>query len=178
MTDEPPKRRGFTVWEHNPSTHLVRLKSKDRPVKIENGKNILLIDCETSEILGEGTAGFFKQEMVDDEQFMKVYRGQIGNMFNLTKTGQQIFQVVWDQIQAKKDTDRVSLRPVVARLQGKQISDRVFQKGVRELLEKEFIYMSPIDGEYYINVSMFFNGNRIVVATEYIKNNAKVIGQK
>jgi hypothetical protein len=103
---------------------------------------------------------------------MKVYVGQLDIMFNLSKTGQQIFQIVWDIIQKSKDKDQVMLKPVMAKLLDKKISERTFQRGVRELLEKEFIYMGPIDGLYYINMSIFFNGNRIIAATEYIRGSA------
>lgn len=165
-------RRGFQVWAYNPSAATVKMKTKERPIKIEHGKDVLLINCETSEILGEGTAGFFKREVVDDEQFMKVYVGKLDAMFKLTKTGQHIFQIVWDQVQKNKDQDQVMLKPMMAKLLNQKISERVFQKGVRELLEKKFIFMSPIDGLYYINMSIFFNGNRIIAATEYIRSSA------
>lgn len=169
---QAPTRRGFPVFSCNPSASNVKLKSKDKPIKIERGQNVLIIDGETSEVLGEGTAGFFKRQIVDDEQFMKVYVGKLDSMFKLTKTGQHIFSIVWDQVQQNKDNDQVMLKPIMARLQNKPISDRVFQKGVRELLEKEFIYMGPVDGLYYINMSIFFNGNRIIAATEYIKESS------
>tara|TARA_B110000503_G_C7130705_1_gene406700 strand:+ start:542 stop:1120 length:579 start_codon:yes stop_codon:yes gene_type:complete len=165
-------RRGFPVWDHNPSRAEVRLKVKERPVKISVGSNLLLINGDTSEILGEGTAAFLKKEVVDDERFMKVFVGQLQGMFDLTKTGKHIFQIVWDQVQDNKDKDTVFLKPNLAKSQGKEISERVFQKGVRELLEKKFIYMGVIDGHYYINMSIFFNGNRIIAATEYIKSSS------
>jgi uncharacterized protein (UPF0332 family) len=165
-------RRGFQVWDYNPSASKVRLNSKETTIKIEHGSKVLLINGDTSEVLGEGTAAFLKKHIVDDEQFMKVYVGQLDIMFNLSKTGQQIFQIVWDIIQKSKDKDQVMLKPVMAKLLDKKISERTFQRGVRELLEKEFIYMGPIDGLYYINMSIFFNGNRIIAATEYIRGSA------
>ena len=32
------------------------------------------------------------------------------------------------------------------------INDRTYQRGVRELLEKEFLYRSPSDGVYFVNI--------------------------
>jgi hypothetical protein len=172
-------RRGFQVWAYNPSAAGVQMKAKERPIKIECGANVLLINGETSEILGEGTAAFLRREVVDDEQFMKVYVGKLDSMFKLTKTGQHIFQIVWNQVQNNKDKDQVMLKPIMAKLLHQNISERVFQKGVRELLEKKFIFMSPIDGLYYINMSIFFNGNRIIAATEYIRSSGiKSLGQR
>jgi hypothetical protein len=174
MTDNDlvPLRRGFPVWEHNPSAANIALKKKERAIKIEHGANVLLINGETSEILGEGTAAFLKREIVDDEQFMKVYVGKLDAMFQLTKTGQHIFKIVWDQVQNNKDQDQVLLKPIMAKNLNQKISERVFQKGVRELLEKKFIFMGQIDGIYFINMGIFFNGNRIIAATEYIRGSA------
>ncbi len=165
-------RRGFQVWDYNPSAASVKMKTKERPIKIEQGQNVLLINGETSEILGEGTAAFLKREVVDDEQFMKVFVGKLDDMFRLTKTGQHIFTIVWNQVQKNKDQDQVMLKPTLAKQHDQRISERVFQKGVRELLEKGFIFMGPIDGLYYINMGIFFNGNRIIAATEYIRSSA------
>jgi len=165
-------RRGFPVFAYNPSAANIKMRSKEKPIRIERGPNVLIIDGDTSEVLGEGTAGFFKREVVDDEQFMKVYVGKLDSMFKLTKTGQHIFTIVWDQVQNNKDCDQVKLIWKMAKLHKKAISERVFQKGVRELLEKEFIYMSDIDGLYFINMGIFFNGNRIIAATEYIKSSS------
>ena len=90
----------------------------------------------------------------------------------LTKTGQHIFKIVWDQIQNNKDRDEVMLKPMMDCVLHQKLSERVFQKGVRELLEKKFIFMGPIDGLYYINMSIFFNGSRIIAATEYIRSSS------
>jgi hypothetical protein len=172
IDDSGKSRRGFKVWNSNPSALNIKLRAKEKPIKIEHGQDILLINCETSEILGKGTAGFFRSTLVDDEQFMKVYVGQLDAMFGLTKTGKHIFKIVWDQVQDHKDQDEVTLKPLMAKVQSLNISERVFQKGVRELLEKEFIYMGEVDGIYFINMGIFFNGNRIIAANEYIKRSS------
>lgn len=162
-------RRGFPVWSYNPSVGDVRLKRKEKAIRLEHGRDVLLINPQTSEVLGEGVAGFFRREVVDDEKFVKVFIGQLDKMFDLTKTGQRILKVVWDQVQENKDRDKVELKPLHPSVAKLGVSERVFQKGVRELLEKKFIFMSPVDGVYYINMGIFFNGNRIIAATEYIR---------
>lgn len=161
-------RRGFPVWSYNPSVTDVRLKRKDKPIKLERGQNVMLVN-DHHQILGEGTVGFWRREVVDDERFMKVFIGQLDRMFELTKTGQRVLKIIWGQLHDNKDQDKVELKPMLAKMQDSGISERVFQKGVRELLEKGFIFMSPIDGVYYINMGIFFNGNRIVTAVEYIR---------
>lgn len=162
-------RRGIRVWSYNPSISSVPMTQKEIPFKFETDNQLMLVNANTGEMVGSGTAAFLKRSTVDNSQFMKVYFGQLKAMYDLTKTAQHVFMIVWDQVQSNKDQDKILLKPVMAKMLGIQISERVFQKGVRELLEKEFIYMSPFDGMYYINMGIFFNGNRLVVVNEYIK---------
>jgi hypothetical protein len=36
-----------------------------------------------------------------------------------------------------------------------------FYRGLRELLEKEFLYRSPWDGIFFVNIRYMFNGDRL-----------------
>jgi hypothetical protein len=47
------------------------------------------------------------------------------------------------------------------------ISDRTYQRGVRELLEKEFLYRSPSDGVFFVNIRFMFNGDRLAFVKTY-----------
>jgi hypothetical protein len=38
---------------------------------------------------------------------------------------------------------------------------------VRELLEKEFLYRSPSDGVYFVNIKFMFNGDRVAFVKSY-----------
>ena len=41
------------------------------------------------------------------------------------------------------------------------MSDRVFQRGIKELLDGEFIYHTTTAGLYFVNVKYMFNGERM-----------------
>lgn len=161
-------RRGFPVYMQNPTIPGVPLQQKERAYRVSKGNQMMLVDEATGEIAGHGVAAFLQREVVDPERFVKVYLGALDDMFSLTKTGHRVFKMLWEQVQANPDTDRVELTPLVAKLRGLKVSPRLFQLGVRELLEKGFIFMSPVDGVYFTNVQLIFNGNRVVVAKEYI----------
>ena len=46
--------------------------------------------------------------------------------------------------------------------------------GLRELLEKEFLYRSPYDGTFFINIRYMFNGDRLAFVKAYhLKGGAK-----
>jgi hypothetical protein len=166
-------RRGFPVWGYNPSAADVKLRQKERPVRLERGQNLMLVNPQTSEVMAEGTVGFFRREVVDDERFMKVFMGQLDHMFDLTKAGQRILKIIWEQLHNDKDKDKVELTPLQPSVTRLGVTERAFQRGVRELLEKKFVFMSPVDGVYFINMGMFFNGNRIVAAVEYIREGSQ-----
>lgn len=163
-----PSRRGFPVYSQNPSVRDVPLRQREKTYRIEKNNQLMLVNPSTGEIMGEGTAAFLKREVVDPERFMKVYFSALDHMFELTKTGQRVFKLVWRQVQDNKDNDKVELNPAIAKATGLKVSDRIFQLGVRELLEKQFLFMSLSDGVYFINMKLLFNGSRVVVATEYI----------
>ena len=161
-------RRGFPVYMQNPTIAGVPLHQKERAYRVAKGNQMMLVDEATGEIAGHGVAAFLQREVVDPERFVKVYLGALDDMFSLTKTGQRVFKMLWEQVQANPDTDRVELTPLVAKYRGLKVSPRLFQMGVRELLEKGFIFMSPVDGIYFTNVQLIFNGNRVMVAKEYV----------
>jgi hypothetical protein len=168
ITDIKPSRRGFPVYSQNPSVRDVPLRQREKTYRIEKDNQLMLVNPSTGEIMGEGTAAFLKREVVDPERFMKVYFSALDHMFELTKTGQRVFKLVWKQVQDNRDNDKVELNPAIAKAAGLKVSDRIFQLGVRELLEKQFLFMSLSDGVYFINMKLLFNGSRVVVATEYI----------
>jgi len=62
-------------------------------------------------------------------------------------------------IRANPGRNEIKLNQYVAKDHG--ISDRTFQRGVRELLEKEFLYHSPSDGVFFVNIRFMFNGDRL-----------------
>jgi hypothetical protein len=50
-------------------------------------------------------------------------------------------------------------------------SNVTFKSGINELLQKEIIYKAVGTNQYFINVSLFFNGDRVNVVKSYkLKN--------
>jgi hypothetical protein len=74
----------------------------------------------------------------------------------------QVFELVYHEMRANPGSDEIKLNQYVAR--DHEISDRTYQRGVRELLEKEFLYRSPSDGVFFVNIRFMFNGDRLCSA--------------
>jgi hypothetical protein len=47
------------------------------------------------------------------------------------------------------------------------LNQRTFRRGLRELLEKQFLYRSTSDGLFFINIRFMFNGDRLAFVRTY-----------
>ena len=51
------------------------------------------------------------------------------------------------------------------------LAPATFRRGLRELLEKEFLFRSPYDGTFFVNIRFMFNGDRLAFVKGYqLKN--------
>ena len=55
--------------------------------------------------------------------------------------------------------DKIELSQYMAHDRG--LNQRTFRRGLRELLEKQFLYRSTSDGLFFINIRFMFNGDRL-----------------
>ncbi|HVU85718.1 MAG TPA: hypothetical protein VHD36_00225 [Pirellulales bacterium] len=125
----------------------------------------MIVDNSTGEIKGIGGMGFWWQEEVDPDRFVKMFLEGIKQAAGLSKRGIQVFELVYLQMRANPGSDEIQLNLDVARDHG--INDRSYQRGVRELLEKEFLFRSPSDGVYFVNIRFMFNGDRLAFVRSY-----------
>jgi len=72
----------------------------------------------------------------------------------------------------KPNNDKIELSQYSAHDRG--LNERTFRRGLRELLEKEFLYRSTSDGVFFVNIKFIFNGNRLAfVRTFHLKSDAQ-----
>jgi hypothetical protein len=132
---------------------------------VPGGKASMIVDNSTGEIKGIGGMGFWWEEEVDTTRFVKLFLDGIKQAAGLSKRGIQVFELVYHQMRANPGSDEIKLNLYVAKDHG--ISDRTYQRGVRELLEKEFLYKSPSDGVFFVNIRFMFNGDRLAFVKSY-----------
>lgn len=159
-------KRGFPVYRTNPSVPQTSgLPTRSRRINVPGGKGSVIVDHSTGEIKGIGGMGFWWEEEVDSTRFVKLFLDGIKQAAGLSKTGIQVFELVYLQMRTNPGSDEIKLNQYVARDHG--ISDRSYQRGVRELLEKEFLYRSPSDGVFFVNIRFMFNGDRLAFVKSY-----------
>jgi hypothetical protein len=159
-------KRGFPVYRTNPSVPSTKgLPTRSKRFHVPGGKASMIVDNSTGEIKGIGGMGFWWEEEVDSSRFVKLFLDGIKQAADLSKTGIQVFELVYHQMRANPGSDEIKLNQYVARDHG--ISDRTYQRGVRELLEKEFVFRSPSDGVFFVNIRFMFNGDRLAFVKAY-----------
>lgn len=144
------------------------IKAKRRLVK--SGRSEDLVNQVTGEITG--VAAIHQIEERDDAEFVKVFAAGVAATYDLKKTAQRVFQVVLDQYQrtpmSRGYADYVNLFWFGDGIEGRDIgmSEKTFQRGLKELLEKRFIY--PKDSaSFWTNPALFFKGDRVLFIKEY-----------
>ncbi len=159
-------KRGFPVYRTNPSVPSPNgLPTRSKRFHVPGGKASVIVDNTTGELKGIGGMGFWWEEEVDSSRFVKLFLDGIKQAADLSKTGMQVFELVYHQMRAHPGSDKIELNQYVASDHG--ISDRTYQRGVRELLEKEFLYRSPSDGVFFVNIRFMFNGDRLAFVRSY-----------
>ena len=159
-------KRGFPVYRTNPSVPAAGgIATRTKRIHVPGGKGAVIVDNSSGEIKGIGGMGFWWEEEVDSSRFVKLFLDGIKQASGLSKTGMQVFELVYNEMRANPGSDEIKLNQYLARDHG--ISDRTYQRGVRELLEKEFLYRSPSDGVFFVNIRFMFNGDRLAFVRSY-----------
>lgn len=161
------EKHGYPVYRHNPSVPDAGSISKRKKVRYGNEQKGFVLDTSSGEVLNVGGAGFYEYEEVDDTKFVKMFLAGIKQTAGLSKSGLSIFEIVYNQLQNNPSTDEVKLNYFLASEEIKDLNDRTFRRGIKELLDKEFIFRSPIDGIYFVNIRFMFNGDRLAFVKGY-----------
>src|ERR1700733_1115275 len=147
------QRRGLDVYDRNPSVRAGGIPIRQKQVKVADGEKMLMIGSATGEVLGEGQALYVENKVVDREKFVKVYPSLVKKLKDLSNPAREVFEVAYLQMLSKHQDDKIELNYYTARKYGLNISDRGYQRGVRELLEKEILYQSPSADLFFVNVA-------------------------
>jgi hypothetical protein len=174
QTEELRSKRGFIQYETNPSVpDKNALQTRTKRVRIGNEQKGIFIGNDTGEVLGQGAAVMYEFEEVETTRFVKLYLSGIKQAAGLSKAGLAVFELVYKQLQDNPGVDQIGLSHQQAKRSGLDLSERVFRNGVRDLLEREFIYESLVPGLFFVNIRFMFNGDRLAFVKGYKRKAAK-----
>jgi hypothetical protein len=149
------------VYLTNPSVPDKDEVSRPRKRRLGDERKGLVIN-DGGEILGNGTAVAYEWEEVDAERFVKLFIAGVKQAAGLSKSGMTMFEMVYNRLRETPGSDKVELPFITS---GK--SKAVYYNGMRELLEKGFLYHSPTDGAFFVNIRYMFNGDRLAFIKAY-----------
>lgn len=137
-----------------------------------------LVDAVTGEVTA--TSVIHQIEEKDDEHFVKIFSAGIAAAYELKAAGKRVFQAVLHEYEqspmSRGYVDVVYLAWFDGGLSGRDIgmSEYTFNRGLRELLDKEFLApRSP--NQFWVNPALFFKGDRAVFVKEYRRKARKTV---
>lgn len=163
------QRHGKDVFQDNPFIENFCVEVRKKSVTIAAGLSIA--DKENNEVKAGAVATF---QEVDTEQFLKIYTQNVKSLFDLSGTAQRLLMPLMLEVQksaknvahlyfclsdAQNNCIELGLPP---------ISKASYSRGIKELIEREFIAInSRGQNWYWINPNILFNGDRIRYIQEY-----------
>lgn len=162
-------RRGVVVYSNNP--FVVDVKSTTKRITNKTG-DMVLISKETGEIASD-IAGFWQSEEVDSTKFVKLFVNGVKALKELTQSGTKVFEVLYLEIQKNIGVDLVYMSFNHINQNLTPMSESTYTRGMRELIQKEFIAASESQGLYWLNPSFVWNGDRLAFIKSYHKKSTK-----
>lgn len=174
MTSNIPKKRTpyLSRLEYSPNVnpllwpHEIEVKRKRKVTSFAQN----VTNTATGEV--HQSAAIMTVEDVDEAQFVKIFAPTIAATYGLTKTALRVFQEILIQYQKMKMSggyvEDVRLYWFDGGLDGRTLdmSEKTFQRGLKELLENQFVYPRQ-PGIYWVNPALFFRGDRVRFIKEY-----------
>jgi hypothetical protein len=128
---------------------------------LNNGAKHLIIDQGTGEQVGQMSAVFIEEKTIDTEQFIKLFAAGVEQLADLSAAGYRMFKLVYTLMLENPNTDRILIGyNDLAYSKKWEQSQRTFHRGISELLNKEIIFLFISPNLYFINVKLFYNGDR------------------
>ena len=154
-----------TKYDTNP--FMVELKGKmflqpRANMIIAKGENI--VNTETGEVLKDNTL-IGRRKVVDKSQFAKIYASEIGLLYGLSKTAQNVFLYL-TKVMDYDNKSFLNYNADFKKLNYK--SGRAIINGLRELIFNNIIASSNMPHFYWLNPAIVCKGERFAKYTEYL----------
>ena len=171
------KKQGLPIYRTNPSVPDPDCIRKKKKIRYGDEQKGFVVDTGSGEVLSVGGAGFYEFEEVDDTKFVKLFLAGVKQAAGLSKSGLTLFEIVYKEMQKNVGEDKVMLSFYMASEQVDTLTERTYRRGLRELLDKEFLYRSPSDGVFFVNIRFMFNGDRLAFVKGYRRRGTTVQGE-
>lgn len=129
-----------------------------------------------------GALAVAKQVLVDPESFVKIFTYEMGAFIGFSKATTNLFFIIVSIMQDKKNEDTITLNlelandwiskncpPSEGSRQVNLFSKTTFYRALADLCANDFIAKHALSTDvYWINPMRMFNGNRLILAKQFI----------
>jgi len=163
----------FPEFKENPFLCLLGdvIKMSWKTKGIENGVgSIEYVDKDSGDVVSAQENRIFRRkEYVDGASFSKIYFTQIKTLFSLSGTALKVYGYIIQKLDGEVNSGKVEfdLKECMDFIELK--SRASIYAGLRELIIKGFICKTSMAWIFFVNPLFIFNGNRIVIFNEYIR---------
>ena len=169
--------RKFKGLEENPF-HVQLLeefsvKKKMEYISGDRGAQHLIIDKD-GEVKGESR--FFKQKVYDEEKFVKIFTTNMTNMWDMIPAATRVYSYILANMPVGSTEMYFYIKDIREYCRYK--AENSVWRGINWLIENDFIAKSIKPGFYWLNPTLFFNGDRAFFVQAIIKekgSNTKAI---
>lgn len=168
MSNEEQKtRRGLQVFKENPFVQdaIENQKGGVRRIIGKTQDRMMVVSGSTGEVIAP--AGFWQYQEVDKTQFVKLYINGVKAITDLSPAGTKVFALLYAEMQKNIGKDKVYLSFCAMDKNEAGMSQATFTRGMKELIEKNFVAPTIGVGWYFINPDYMWNGDRLAFVKEY-----------
>ena len=159
--------------KENPFLEALQITTAGKRISVNvmGDEDNILVNQSTGEVKGTVVTTF---KSVDDAQFVKLFSQNIALTFGLKAAGIKAFNVLVFAMQGAIRTDIIALDKYMLEdfLEANKdneppikLSEATFMRGLKELESAQIIAKTMRRGQYFINPSFVFNGDRIAFNT-------------
>lgn len=143
------------LGEHTSQRNVVIVNKDER-------EQVGLFSPKTGEVGRMADKAIVTRKLVDNDVFAKVYVYGLQPILSLSVIGRTVMTYVIEHLKPNSDTIYIDTNDF------DKSKQRVYA-GILELCNKEILAKTSRPGEYYINPTYVTNGNRLVIAQEFIR---------
>lgn len=158
-------------YESNPSSDInFAVKKRKKTIK-QNGA-LIVTDSATGELdrIAERSITFIEEEECDEEQFIKLYALGIKQLSSLSKGGFDLFKVIYKIMLENHNQDTIFLDYNWIKNNhafNYSVSRKTYIGALNDLLKNEIVFQSTSTNMFFINLKLFYNGDRINIVKSY-----------
>jgi len=140
-----------------------------REIRYPKAKGNAWTNIETGEIAEMRLIAAPKEVVTDSLPYVKFYKAYLDLVPELSLAAQKVLFYAMKNLKPKQDEIRLYVEDVMS--SAGFTSKSVYYKGLTELLQKEILFrIVGNDTSFFINVNVFFNGDRSHLFEEEISN--------